>query len=102
MFALSGLVWPHLTSSGLVTAINMCSLVGLEWPCMALCCLVLPCVVLCSLVWPCAALYGLVRPCVALCDLVWPCVVLYSLFMALYGLLWQNIVFSRGHRSKFI
>ena len=28
-------------------------------------------------------------------GLVWPC-------MALYGLLWRNIVFSRGHRSKFI
>ena len=28
-------------------------------------------------------------------GLVWSC-------MAWYGLLWQNIVFSRGHRSKFI
>ena len=52
MFALIGLVWPHLTSSGLVTAINMCSLVGLEWPCMALCCLLLPFVAFCGLMWP--------------------------------------------------
>ena len=33
---------------------------------------------------------------------VWPYVVLHGLFMALYGLLWQNIVFSRCHRTKFI
>ena len=34
--------------------------------------------------------------------LVWPCMAMHGLFMVLYDLLWQNIVFSRGHRSKFI
>ena len=28
--------------------------------------------------------------------------VLYGLVWPFYGILWQNIVFSRGHRSKFI
>ena len=64
------------------------------------------------LAWPCVASsydlivafygYQYVWPCVALFCLAWPCLVLHGLFMALYGRLWQNIVFSRGHRSKFI
>ena len=60
---------------------------------------------LCGLLWPCLAFSGNVWPYVALCDLVWSCMafmVLYSISMASYGRLWQNIVFSRGHWSKFI
>ena len=52
--------------------------VCIEWPCVAS-----PCIVL---------LFLRQLTCVALCGLAWP----------LYGLLWQNIVFSRGHRCKFI
>ena len=29
-----------------------------------------------------------------MCSLMWPCVVLQGLFIALYGLLWQNIVLT--------
>ena len=48
--------------------------------------------------WPCVAMPRMVffrqSTCVALCGLAWP---LYGLIWSL----WQNIVFSRGHRSKF-
>ena len=42
------------------------------------------------LIWTCCCFHGNRH--------VWSCVVLRGLFMAIYGLLWQNIVFSRGHR----
>ena len=51
---------------------------------------------------------GLVRPCVTYCGLVLPFLVFYRVFLWLFcSLLWQNIdwtciVFSRGHRSKFV
>ena len=49
MFALHGLVWPHMVLL-LFTAINM---FGPMWPCVAVCGLVWPCVAFCGLVWSC-------------------------------------------------
>ena len=54
-----------------------------------------------GLVWP-RMVFSLLFTTIYMFSLVWPCLVLYGLFMAIYGLLWPNIVFSRGHRSKFI
>ena len=65
----------------------------------------LPCMDL-LYVFTAIATCGLNRLSMALRDLVWPCMdfvcPFHSLFVVLYGLLWLNIVFSRGHRSKFI
>ena len=74
------LVWPYVASYGLI------------WHCMALCGLIWS---FCfSLPWPCVSPSNLALP-KALCDLVWSCT-------AFYGLIWHFMVFSRGHRSKFI
>ena len=54
-----------------------------------------------GLVWP-RMVFLLLFMAIKMFELVWPCLVLYGLFMALYSLLRQNIVFSCGHRSKFI
>ena len=60
---------------------------------------------LCGIVWSfCCFLRPstyLTRRGVALFGLVWPHYGLTWSIMAEYRLLWQNIVFSRGHRSKF-
>ena len=69
-------------------------------PCMAFCYLVWSCCF--SRPWPCMASFDLAWHCVTSCGFVRPCVAFLWYHMALYGLLWQNIVFSRGHRSKFI
>ena len=55
----------------------------------------LPCMALYGIVWPCMVLCCFLRPCLTLC--VWS---FMASLCSLYGLLWQNIVFSRGHRSK--
>ena len=102
---LCGLVWPYVASYGLDVAFHGHEYVwpqlkwyGLVWPSMALY----------GLAWPCMAFYGLLWPCIAFDGLLWP---LWSFiafygpllpFMALCGLLWQNIVVSRGIKSKFI
>ena len=52
-------------------------------------------------VWP-RMVFLLLFTAINMFGLVWPCLVLYGLFMALYVLSWQKIVFSRGHRSEFI
>ena len=86
--SLNELLWPNenkVLSSVQINEIMVLNCrVCLEWPCVAL-----PHMVLLFLwQWTCVALGG-------------PWVALHGLVMALYGLLWQNIVFSRGHRSKF-
>ena len=62
-------------------------------------------VVYCGLVWLNVAFYGLVRhflPCMASYGLTLSYMAFLSSFMVKYRLYWTCIVFSRGHRAKFI
>ena len=71
----------------------------------------LPFVALYGSMWPCMIFCG--RVCVALLSFIafsWSCMALvsmdlYGVFMVVHSkisILWTRIVFSRGHRSKFI
>ena len=74
------LVWPSVI------------LYGIFWPRIVL--LLFTAMVSFDLAWRC----GLVCSCMAIYGLLWSCVA----FFGLYGLFWQIVVFSRGHRSKLI
>ena len=71
--AFCGLLWPYVSSYGVVDAFYRYNMAGIVWSS----------VVLYGLLWPCMTCYGL----------VWPVMALYRLVRSFYGLIWHFMFF---------